>query len=325
MRKTKPAPVGKLGTGCVSDLNVANNSPKISSNQATAYARKLGGDHFGANISCPGPGHGPRDRSLSIRLDPNAPDGFRVYSFASDDWKLCRDYVKAALGLQAFQPYSRPIQIPAARNVKSQATDSSRTDYAKKVWSESRPIDGTLAEIYLRGRGITCPLPGTLRFAPACRHVSGQDFPALVALVQGANAPAVHRTYIRADGLGKSDVTPNKAMLGSTQGGAVRLTDHGPGPLVAAEGIETALSLASGLIRDPATIWAALSTSGLRGLRLPPQPGRLIIAADGDTPGREAARTLAVRAHGLGWDVSLLPAPDGRDWNDVLTMKGQTT
>ncbi len=27
--------------------------------------------------------------------------------------------------------------------------------------------------------------------------------------------------------------------------------------------------------------------------------------------------------HALGWQVSLLPAPNGRDWNDILTMKGE--
>lgn len=79
--------------------------------------------------------------------------------------------------------------------------------------------------------------------------------------------------------------------------------------------------LASRLLGRPGTIWAALSTSGIRGLRLPPQPGGLTIAPDGDTAGREAANALAERAHGLGWQVSLLPAPDGRDWNDILTGK----
>jgi hypothetical protein len=72
-----------------------------------------------------------------------------------------------------------------------------------------------------------------------------------------------------------------KAMLGATAGGAARLAD-GPGWLVVAEGIETALSLSCGLLGAPAMVWAALSTSGIRGLRLPPQPGRLTIAPDGE-------------------------------------------
>jgi hypothetical protein len=139
-------------------------------------------------------------------------------------------------------------------------------------------------------------------------------------MAEGGEAFAVHRTYLRNDGSGKANVEPPKAMLGRVGGGAVRLT-QGERRLVVAEGIETALSLASGLFRKPATIWAALSTSGIRGLHLPPAPGRLAIAPDGDDAGRQAAHALADRAHGLGWQVSLLTAPDGRDWNDILTGK----
>ena len=53
------------------------------------------------------------------------------------------------------------------------------------------------------------------------------------------------------------------------------------------------------------------------------QVRRLTIAPDGDQAGREAASALAERASALGWQVSLLPAPEGLDWNDVLTMKGE--
>ncbi|MGE4612192.1 MAG: toprim domain-containing protein [Paracoccaceae bacterium] len=37
-----------------------------------------------------------------------------------------------------------------------------------------------------------------------------------------------------------------------------------------------------------------------------------------DDAGRKAAKVLARRASTLGWDVSLLKAPEGQDWNDVL-------
>ena len=91
-------------------------------------------------------------------------------------------------------------------------------------------------------------------------------------------------------------------MLGPTAGGAVRLA-NGPGPLVVAEGIETALSLASGLLAGPMRLWAALSTSGMAALRLPPlAPGaELVVASDGDRAGREAAHALAQRATAGGW------------------------
>lgn len=212
----------------------------------------------------------------------------------------------------------------AQREAEQDAEAKKRAAQAKQVWDEAQPISGTIAEAYLReARGITCPLPPALRFHASCWHgPTAKRYPALVAVVQGTSLPAVHRTYLYADGSGKADIDPAKLMLGATAGGAVRLSD-GPGPLVVAEGVETGLSLLSGLLRKPATVWAALSTSGIRSLRLPDQPGRLTIAPDGDKAGREAANALAERAHALGWQVSLLPAPDRCDWNNILNMKGE--
>ena len=231
--------------------------------------------------------------------------------------------ILAAAGLRSGGYMPPDAAAIAQRKAEQRAEAEKRTAQAKRLWQEAQPIAGTLAETYLRGRGITAPLPATLRFHPECWHgPTARRLPAMVAAVQGAGLPAVHRTWLRADGLGKAVIDPPKAMLGAVAGGAVRLAD-GLGPLVVAEGVETALSLASGLLRAPATIWAALSTSGIRGLNLPPQPARLTIAPDGDAPGREAANALAERAHALGWQVSLLPAPDGRDWNDILTKKGE--
>jgi hypothetical protein len=218
--------------------------------------------------------------------------------------------------------YNAPDAATMARRAAERQAEAMRRErQARDLWRDAQPIRGTLAETYLRGRAITCPLPETLRFHPGAWHGgTARRYPALVAMVTGSDGFAVHRTYLRADGSGKAPIDPAKAMLGATAGGAVRLTD-GLGPLVVAEGIETALSLASGLLRGPATIWAALSTSGIRGLRLPAQPARLTIAPDGDDAGKAAAHALADHAHALGWHVSLLPAPDGRDWNDILKRK----
>lgn len=230
--------------------------------------------------------------------------------------------ILAAAGVSAADYAPPDAETLAQREAERRADAAKRAAQAHRVWQDAQPITDTLAETYLRGRGITCPLPETLRFHSACWHVTAKRFPALVSLVEGGEGFAVHRTYLAPDGTGKAAVDPAKAMLGAVTGGAVRLSD-GPGPLVVAEGIETALSLASGLLRGPATVWAALSTSGMAGLRLPASPRRLTIAPDGDAPGREAAHKLAERAHALGWRVSTLPAPDGRDWNDILQMKGE--
>src|SRR5262249_7516282 len=52
--------------------------------------------------------HGRRrsaeDRSLAIKCDSAAPDGFMVHSFAGDDPIVCRDHVRRKLGLPEFKP-----------------------------------------------------------------------------------------------------------------------------------------------------------------------------------------------------------------------------
>jgi hypothetical protein len=77
------------GTGALPDLQTV--------------ARFLGGRVNGDSVLCPGPDHSASDRSLSVKIDANAPDGFLVHSFANDDPILCRDYVRQKLGLPAFK------------------------------------------------------------------------------------------------------------------------------------------------------------------------------------------------------------------------------
>lgn len=231
------------------------------------------------------------------------------------------DILRAA-GLRSGDYKAPDSSVIAQRKAQESAYAAKKARQAYNIWQEAEQIEGTLADTYLRGRGITCPLPKTLRFHPSCWHgPTARAYPAMIAAVQGVDNPAIHRTYLLADGSGKAEIKPNKLMLGMTAGGAARLTEA-QAPLVVAEGIETALSLASGLLGRPATIWAALSTSGLQGLRLPSAPARLTIATDGDPAGANAGHSLAARAHALGWQVSLLSAPDGKDWNDILAMKG---
>lgn len=189
---------------------------------------------------------------------------------------------------------------------------------AQSLWDQAKSIHGTNGEAYLRGRGITCPLPDTLRWLPDICHRPTSTY---CAAMIGKVAPTggVHRTFFTKKGqrLEKSA----KMMLGPCAGGAVRLSET-TGPLVVCEGVETGLSLLSGLLSRSHTVWAALSTSGVKGLTLPPRPGELILAADGDRPGRVAAASLAYTANARGWQISMMQAPDGQDWNDILQQGG---
>src|SRR5215813_12641509 len=67
-------------------------------------ATALCGDISGSQVLAPGPGHSAEDRSLSVKLDSKAPDGFVVHSFAGDDPITCHDHVRAKLGLSTFKP-----------------------------------------------------------------------------------------------------------------------------------------------------------------------------------------------------------------------------
>lgn len=230
--------------------------------------------------------------------------------------------ILAAVGLRSGDYTPPDAATIAQREREAKAETEKRAAQAKRLWQEAQPIAGTLAETYLRAREITCDLPPALRFHPEAWHgPTARSYPAMVAAVQGAGLPAVHRTYLRVDGTGKATIDPDKMMLGAVSGCAVRLCE-GASRLVVAEGIESGLSLLCGLLDAPATVWAGLSTSGLRGLHLPAQPGRLTIAVDGDVPGRAAGHALAEQAHALGWQVSILDPGTGTDFNDILTGKG---
>jgi hypothetical protein len=75
------------------------NVPNLQS-----LARALGGEVNGNQVLAPGPGHSPKDRSLSVKLDAAAPDGFVVNSFAGDDPIACKDYVRSKAGIAPFKP-----------------------------------------------------------------------------------------------------------------------------------------------------------------------------------------------------------------------------
>jgi phage/plasmid primase-like uncharacterized protein len=287
---------------------------------AKILTAELGGHWYGSYGLCLCPAHSDRNPSLSLK---NGADGrLLMHCHAGCNFP---DILEALNGLELIDGHGNTPtldpEVLARREAQEQAAADKKSRQAEALWKQAESIQGTLGEAYLRARGITCSLPGTLRFHPAAWHPSAKRFPAIIALVQGGNGFAVHRTYLAANQAVKAEVVPNKAMLGSVKGGAVRLS-RSAGDLVVAEGIETALSLSSGLITSSCTLWAALSTSGLKCLHLPSTPNRLTIAMDGDRAGREAGNVLAQRAVALGWIVSLLPAPEGRDWNDMLCERG---
>src|SRR3954451_14688280 len=102
-----------------------------------SYAVALGGHISGNQVCFPGPGHSARDRSCTLRLSPSAPDGFVVFSFAGDDWRIVRDHVHSRLGLTAERRQNRPFKARAV----PPAPDKARTrENALKLWNDAVPL-----------------------------------------------------------------------------------------------------------------------------------------------------------------------------------------
>lgn len=292
---------------------------------ARAVTEALGGRWHGSYGMAPCPAH--EDRSPSLSLTDGAGGRLLAYCHAGCEW---RD-VAAALRAHGLLGDAKPSAPPPARDDQSaRAGDRAgarRARQAEACWAETLPIHGTPAERYLRDRAIDVPLPPVLRFHPACWHApTATRRPALVARVDGGEGFAVQRIYLDPDGGRLAD--GGKMMLGRVRGGGVRLARGAEArmPLIIAEGIETTLSLACGVLPGhprPERLVAALSAAGLAGLALPRRSGRLVIAPDADDGGTglAAARKLRDRARTEGWEVEMRPAPDGMDWNDVLVER----
>jgi hypothetical protein len=197
---------------------------------------------------------------------------------------------------------------------------------ARRLFAISKPIHGTIAETYLRTRGISA-LHDTrsLRFHPCCyykpdQHLPTEIWPALIAGVTSLNGviTGVHRTWLDPSGRGKAPIdTPRRAM-GFLLGNAVRF-GVADDVLAAGEGIETMLSLRSVLPTLPTA--AALSANHLSAILLPSGLRRLYIARDADAAGDAVQALLTQRAKAAGIEAITL-SPRLGDFNEDLHVFG---
>ena len=282
---------------------------------AQTIAVALGGHRAGNCWMARCPAHDDSTPSLSIR---ETRDGKLLVHCHAGCEQAAVIAALQACGLWA--PGSAKVEPPfdaRSERASNRDDDKARTANALQLWCAGRPADETLVQVYLRSRGIRIALPGTIKFHSGLKHRTGSIWPAMIALVTRGrdNRPmGVHRTYLARDGRGKAPVEPNKMMLGPCRGGAVRLAPAGD-PLMIGEGIETCLAAMQATGHGA---WAALSTSGLRTLDLPPALQDVIVLADGDAPGEAAALAAAARWRHEGRRVRIARPPQGADFNDVL-------
>ncbi len=279
---------------------------------------------------CPLPDHGQGrgdfHPSLSIR---DGDDGRLLVRCFADCDPLAVLAELRRLGLDDGQRENSRHPATRSRSPHSAKPDRNlarRVARARKTWFSAIPIDGTLAESYLRERELRRPFPPTLKFHPSLdyfeRAAAGAQvsLPALVAGVAtwpSHRVEAVQVTYLDPRGTGKAQVSTPRKSFGRCCGGAVRLAAAAD-RLFIGEGVETVLA-AMQATGSPG--WATLGTSGLRSLILPDAVRDVVIAADGDSPGIEAAEAAAERWIAEGRTVRIARPPDGHDFADVLAGK----
>ena len=274
-------------------------------------------------------------RSLYVRLHgpgqgPGSPGKWT--DAATGEHGDLLDLITANRGLTELQDVLTEarafLSLPKLETVRRPPAPTGSSEAARRLFAMSKPIQGTVAEVYLHRRGITAPVSSrVLRFHPRCWYRRDQDehsprdtWPALIAAVtdlQGQITGA-HRTWLDPTGRGKAPISSPRRSMGHLLGAAVRFgVAHDV--MAAGEGLESVLSLRQVLPSMPAA--AALSANHLAALVLPTTLRRLYVLEDADPAGRRATQALTERAQAQGIEALTLRPMLG-DFNDDLCTLG---
>ncbi|MBX3525829.1 MAG: toprim domain-containing protein [Rhodoblastus sp.] len=279
-------------------------------------------------------------RSMFVRLTSSAKGAAGKWTdAATGEHGDLLDVIREASGFTAFKDViaearaflRSPVSDYEPAPLQASPVPGGSPEAARRLFAMARPISGTLAEAYLRNRGIT-DLRGTssLRFHGSCYYRPDETgeteiWPAMIAAVTDLDGRivGVQRTWLDPEGfdisrLGKAPIeTPRRAM-GDLLGHGVRfgMTDD---VMAAGEGIETMLSLRCAFPELPTV--AALSAAHLAAIRFPKNLRRLYVARDDDEAGDAAAATLIDRAAVAGIEAIVL-SPTSGDLNEDLRNRG---
>ena len=232
---------------------------------------------------------------------------FLTYSCAHCDAK---GYLHAKNSLPI--PIEKIAEMRREAEQKAEEHRKERLGKARWLWSTSKPIEGSIAERYLRNRAIKVPLPATLRFLPA----RGEYPPAMIAAfglpresepgkleIAESDVAAVQLTRLKPDGGGKAQVDPAKICIGTSPGVPIVVAPPNDALAIAiTEGIENALS-AHQLLGVGA--WASAGAKKLEALAacVPAYIETVHILADHDADGLRGAQALAKALEGHGCEI----------------------
>ena len=226
-----------------------------------------------------------------------------------------------------FLSLPRPEHDPAL----STPAPTGSPEAARRLFAISKSIRGSLAETYLRSRGIADLRDCTaLRFHRHCYYRPGFDdhatvrsaWPAMIAAVTDANSAIVgaHRTWLDSSSGDKAPIATPRRAMGLLLGCGVRFGQPRD-VLAAGEGIESTLSIQMVFPTMPAI--ACLSANHLAALQLPQGLQRLYVAREGDPAGRGAANRLADVATTSGIETVMLDARYDDLNEDLLRLGAQ--
>lgn len=215
------------------------------------------------------------------------------------------------------------VPIKAMENFINKITP--KTDYVKKTWNERSVIELKL-EAYLQHRGLSAVIPKTMGFHQNLYHKlkdgSTRKDPALLAKIQNLSGDLVglQRIYLAENSAGKSEHLPNKMLMKSCD--LVGSSFHIGEPedyLQVAEGIETAMAVHQMTGGQPT--WASVTSTLMKSMLVPDWVKRVMIFADYDDAGIEAAEALAGRLEAQGIEATIR-LPGALDWLDVFVEHG---
>jgi hypothetical protein len=244
---------------------------------------------------------------------------------------VCHAGCPAAAVVAELQKRGLVGRSTAVERAAAAPSSDNRSDTASRIASARRVLDGTEGALgtpvqaHFLGRGLEIVRFPCVRYARSLRRPDGSYGPAMVAPVLDLEGRllGVHRTWLEQDDAGTWR-RRDRATLGPIRGGAVQLAPAA-WKLMVGEGIE---SCAAPMQATGIPAWAALSTSGLKSLILPPLVQHVIILADNDGSGagQRAAQKAAHRWIAEGRRVQItMPLDTGTDMADVLVGRAPMT
>ena len=240
----------------------------------------------------------------------------------------CKPGGKTIESRRAFQAIIEKFVAPTTQSMPSSPSNQNHDlipnsgkptaqERAQRLFNLGQPINGTYAQQWLaKQRAITVGST-KLRYHPAIyqKDLHGH-YPCL--LVQFDHCETGKLTAVQRIFFTLKEKKFQKRFTGSPKnGGALLMGNLNSKTIIVTEGVEDALSIMH--VVNNVAVWATGGEHNLRCFTIPRKTTAILIAADPNQAGIEAAQHLAHRAHAMKLKVRIThPLTHQGDWNDLL-------